>query len=247
MGCISAQAASTASASLSNVRIQLIDLDPFDGITSAISFDDTLLNSYNQITVNGNPQQTYWTGGPLGTSFGPFTSGTGSTWARLQVFAGDLLAGSGPGASAFATAAGTGNSAASVSESLALGFTLTPHTRIVMTADATEATISGGLGESGFAQNILGLLHLSPDGSTTGETDVTYSFLTTDGLTYTAAPRVLQVTFENMTGSPMDGYAMAYAAAMAYGVAAVPEPQSIALLLTGLAAIGFTVRRRKVN
>ena len=232
---------------MSNVHIELIDLDPLDGITPSISFDGTYLNSYNQITVNGNPQQTYVTGGPLGTSIGPFASGSGSTSAQLQVFAGDLMTGNGPGASASATAAGPGNTAAAVGESLALDFTLSPHTGIVMTANATDATTSGGLGESAWAQNTLGLLQVLPDGSSTGPTDLTFSFLNADGVTYTSAPKVLQVTFENTTDSPMAGYAMAYSSAIASGVAAVPEPQSVVLMLAGIAAIGTTVRRRKVD
>lgn len=91
MSAVEAQAAATASAVMSNVRIQLIDLDPLDGVAPAISFDSDWMNSYNQLSADGGPQQTFLTGAALGSGVGPLVSGSGGTWAQLQVLAGDLL------------------------------------------------------------------------------------------------------------------------------------------------------------
>jgi hypothetical protein len=88
-------------------------------------------------------------------------------------------------------------------------------------------------------------LRLFPDGSTTGSTDINNAFFTSSGLSFSAAPRTLRVSLENLTDAPVNGYAMAYAAAIANGVSAVPEPQSGVLLLAGIAAVGFAARQRK--
>lgn len=245
MGALEVQAATTSSAVMSNVRIQLIDLDPLDGIAPAISFESSWTDSYNQVTANGAPQQTFLTGAALGSGVSPFVSGSGGTRAQLQVLAGDLLTGAGPGSSAFATASGAGNSAAGFAANLTSRFTVTAHTRIVMTADATSVQIGGDLGDYGTAQNLLGLLNLFPDGSTSGSYDSTNAFLTADGQTFTAGPRGLQVTFENTTAAPLTGYALAFSTAMAYGsTSAVPEPQTIALMLAGISVLGTVLRRR---
>lgn len=243
-GCLAAAPAlaGTATASLSNVHIQVVDLDPLDGITASATFlSGTMLSSLFYDATGSSPVYNN-NAGPLGWSGDYQLTGPGAS-VSSQVLAGDLFTGTGPGAVASASAVGADHRAQASSQGSQLRFSVTPNTLLIVTADAPTAALSLILGESAFATAVVSFRSVDNSFSTQSQA---YVYQSPEGDALSITPSSLQTSFVNLTTAPtevfMNFYASAYVSSIA---AAVPEPGSAGLALLGLAAIGGAVRRRR--
>ena len=241
MAASTAYADNTATAALSNVHIQLIDLDPNDGIAPAVTFlsPGTTLVAMTQVD-GGDWVQTFITGNQ-GEPLGPLAAQVGSVSVSSTLLPGNLFAGAGPTVLASATvgdlnAGGWGNGHAIQSQ-----FTLSANTRLVMTADAS-VNVSGAEGTAAYAYGQLVLQKL--DFSSFSIVAIQASLDPGSSWPYIPAPATLQASFDNGTGVSMDGWISAIASASV--TTAVPEPGSYALMLLGLGLLGHRVRRKRL-
>lgn len=234
--------AATAAASLSNVHLRVVDLDPLDGITASATFlSGTMLSSVFYDTDGNSPVYSYISG-PVGWSASYAISGPGTS-AASQLLPGDLLTGIGPGAIASASAVGADHRASASGQGYDLKFSITPNTLLIVTADAPTAAISLMLGEYASASAALSLHNA--DGSFNAQAQA-YVYQTASGFAQSITPSSLQTSFVNLSAAPTDIYLGFYASADVSSIAAaVPEPASAGLALLGLAALGGVVRRRR--
>lgn len=243
-GCLVAAPAwaGTGTASLSNVHVRIVDLDPLDGITASATFlSGTMLSSLFYDATGGAPVYLN-NSGALGGSAPYQLTGPGTS-ASSQWLAGDLFTGAGPGAVASASAVGADHRAQANSQGSEIKFSVTPNTLLIVTADAPTAALSLILGESGFATAAVALR--SADNSFSAESQA-YVYRSPDGSALSITPTSLQTSFVNLTAAPTEVFLNFYASAYVTSIAAaVPEPASAGLALLGLAAIGGAVRRRR--
>jgi hypothetical protein len=127
----SAFATATASATMTDVRYQLFDLNPTDGIAPAVTFTGQTFVSVSA-TTNSLPGSIYLfdsgaLGGALTKTFA-YGSNISSNIASASTTAGLIGSITGPGAYATAASAGAGVSTASTGFALSSQFTLSPNT-----------------------------------------------------------------------------------------------------------------------
>lgn len=228
--------AASASSVLSNVYIQLFDLDPLDGITPSFVVGD--ISSLFGTALDGG-SNSFSTNGPLGSALSGSALMGGSSTAS-SVFAGNLFVpASGNGAASSSSATGVGSNAYSYGMLHNDGFTLSAKTVVVVTATA-QASAAAALGEFATASAYVGLQDAGGSNYSFGQA---YWTIEATGNTYgVGGPLTVQASFVNLTAAPQSGSLYAIAYSRVIGV--VPEPASYALLLAGVLALGFLGQRR---
>jgi PEP-CTERM motif len=226
---------------ISNVKIKLVDLDASDGITPAITFADGGFIA-TWISAPGASEDRIQIDFALGTAASA-TRTAGSHSVTFAILAGDLLgAGSGPGAVASHSGAGAGG-VAGEGQVLFTDFTLTPNTRIEISASAAASTAGYvGAGGSFDAWAGAGVNLFSHPLQTSLSFDFINAYSNALGQGPSTEARELFAAYDNRADTPFAASISAVAYLGASEAAAVPEPASWAMLAAGLTA--WALRRR---
>lgn len=264
-----AMADAYGSGGMGQITITLIDLDPNDGIAPSLSFaagaDFNGPHLYGYVRASTPDEDVYREFERIGqTQASGISGGSSTAWSSASGSASGM-AGLGYGPMTVQGSALSGADASGVFYSLIYGsgaqFTLSAHTAVSFSVDgwAHGQTTLGGDPDTGFDEAGGALLELelggtATDGSLTWDRQQGYAVarytLDANGLvtgtTEDWAGR-LSVSYANTADASADGIFLAKLSASGYSVAAapVPEPQSAALLLGGLALLALGRRRAR--
>jgi len=236
----SAHALATATASLSNFQVQVFDLDLLDGITASVTFASgaqVYATATDGTSVSNFDFNMAGTALSVSALFGNASS-SGSTTT------GDFFApGSGPGASASASVFGVGTQAYGYGSVLSSNFTLSAKTLLIFSASTSGITATRTLaGETAQGYASVNLNDNNNSQSSYGQSITSVG----DNSNYSNLNPLIQASFVNLTAADVTGYAGASASAYVIG-APIPEPETYALMLAGLLAIGLVARRRNTH
>jgi hypothetical protein len=232
VAALPASAQSTASASVGNLNIQLIDLAPGDGIAPSLSFTGATTAFANAIiyadtTFTDVAQQDIELGDDNIPASASNASGTANAFAStLSVTAAtNMLSNSG-----WTLAQGT------------MDFILTPNTRAIFTVTASVSALpdftEGGLG-SAFASALLygEIVNSTSNGVTNFSSNVISSLF--------GEQRTLSAVIDSQ-GVETTGWVGIQAMAESMSLASpVPEPATVGMLAAGLGILSGAARRRK--
>jgi len=247
-------AASTATASMSDFHIELIDLDPADGIAPSLTFQDLQGGSFIA-AESGAPGHVLTDVHQGGTPFGAASShSTRGAASALASFAGDpRAAGAGAAATAAAAIGAPGVYGASTVQlgdgAIYAPFTLSADTRLVITADASTSALSTFTDPQTdtWASVFLKLTDATGLGGVSTDTSSVEQFAVSGGTpTATTDHRLMTISFQNLTTGDLGG--IFYGSIDAYAAdlrpTAVPEPAGLPLVAGGLALLAWRMRRR---
>jgi hypothetical protein len=231
----------SSTATMSNLHFTLVDLDTTDGTTPSLVFSSAGRSSLSQTLDGGTAVLTYGSSG-----FAPISNSisNGSASVSASVSGGNPYA---LEASGQASAAGHGYRVYGYAPDVNKGFTLSPHTRLTVKADAS-LTASMGAGDSGFAAAYMTLAIYDPlnppPGSPYTVQDAAFASLTGGSA---STSRALQIVFENLGSTPIEHnfYAYVQADGALTAVSAVPEPAALAMMLAGWGALAARARRHR--
>lgn len=250
----------SSSAQVGPLRVQLFDLDPDDGITPSLQFSNMGSNtSLYAMAMTPSPYAydmqidfgaTPWQPGSLTAQAGvahatAAIEGTGSAAGTRLWAAG--TAGNFDSLYSFEAARYNGSADAPLSNS---AFTLSANTVAVLSGLATVA--AWGTATSVLEEYAAATVHIELAGMGGGGSGSQSAFDTLATGGYGSArpfsfgnSRLLSVSFLNQTAGDLQGTLSLTANVTGYVYATtVPEPRSWALLLAGLAAVGWRARRR---
>ena len=242
LACLSygaAAVAASSSASLTNISMTVVDLDLADGITAGFSFVEGLGFAGGLLVASGfglDDRRDYGEGGLTD----PFVSASAAVSVpRVQASA--VMTPSGFTLSASTAAPSSAHGDANFIASLSL----TPHTRLIATADysltasALDACIPG-LCEEGNA-NVF--LVFDQDFQAASARAVARQ----GGGVFSTGPKSgsLQLQVDNVADTTANvGMHFGGSARAEGAVGAIPEPETYALMLIGLGVLGMASRRR---
>ena len=263
----SANATSFASASIGPIQIQLVDLNPYDSVLPSITFtnaDNTYLWAYA-----ANSQSSSYL-----NSAGTATAGTASITVSNSGATATSLQGAQSSISG-QVSGGTGGTSANfygyVNAPYYSSFTLSANTavRFSTVANVTASTTVGYSPSNGGSESVYGSVSLWANGyvgssSQSGSDGINgYANYTTswvyDPLTASShyiyagdqksITQTLSASLANFSSSSMSGTvsAQTYINGSSNIAAAVPEPETYAMLLAGLGVIGAVARRRRAR
>jgi len=234
---LSATAQTTASAQLTNVKVQVVDLTPDDGIwpwvwvVNNVDWAPQASSAVAQVDAADAPRES---DGWLGT---PLTAALGSADASASASTGasDFSAPDGAWASASAQAT-RGASSWSVAQLFGGQFFAGAGTEVVVTADVQSLEVDAAHG-SAMALASLGISNA--DGSAFDSSQA-WSF---DGPDFVDAstPSTLTVRWDNFSDAAQAGQLWVTVSAQA--LSAVPEPSGVSMLALA-ALVGAAIRRR---
>lgn len=238
-----AGAAATASASVHDVVWTLIDLNPDDGIAPGIEFSSEAASS---VADAGGPGAYDWQAGFTTPTLA--AEGSGPRDARASTD------GVGSGFAAFWSVI-AGFTYASVYPVAAAGFTLTPWTTLVLSGSFSghARTTLGSDGSALEYAYALGYLQINVNVDNRWESH-TASRQAHAGVTLTTAGYTgmddsfserFSLGYSNVSGNSISGTMSAFANVQGAGLTPVPEPGTTALMLAGLASVGFVAARRR--
>lgn len=258
-----ATATTSAVATISNMQIQLIDLDPNDGIAPSITYcggaicgSSSFGGVYRGRASDVDKEQLNYSKTLFGNSAASVTSGPAS--AQASVFSGP----NGLSLTVSGTAIGSGFAAGAFAVDNFSSFTLSNNTLLTITADASysaaldggrdtvyeEATVYFDFRLYGPDSDGIGCCQNSEAGGFTG----IYAELFYDeegnpqyvGSSMSGSGR-MEISFGNVSGGDLGG--SLWAGVRVTGVSnalPVPEPSTNVLLVAGLGVVGFLTRRR---
>lgn len=234
----------TGSATLTFVTIQIIDLDPNDGVAAAITLasgppgnssvavctadDSDFPSCRSQDGPRGGPLSVTWT--------------TTLSAGTATLTAGSLLGG-GPAPGSFVAASTQATGYMSASSYIYTSFTtITPMTRMIVTAMGTANLSSTVLGERGEA---LSRMYASDFGGGGMRADILMSIAADGTVTQVSDPFTISYTNSRTTGGAFN-FGL-YADTILYGADATPIPEngSASMMLIGLVTLVGSIYRRR--
>jgi hypothetical protein len=266
-----------STASFSNVKVTLIDLDPNDGIAASISFLPNATRFDGGAYIHGEAETGVVGGYDPGHQLNRFDKA--GAWQSTNVSGSAHTDLASAAASVTGSATGVGFTALSVSGSALSGtddhgnyfsyasvphdsvgnrsFILSANTQVVFSVDASmSATMTRGYtagaleGEAAAALMSLYAGGLAADGSTLDDLQqhsVSVQYADGDPLhgASDSWAGLMSASYSNLSNHSSQGAFWADAQVGGHSVlAAVPEPETYAMLLAGLGLMGSLARRR---
>lgn len=248
----------SATASFSNIAIELIDLDPGDGISPAVTFSG--LSSALAFMYSTPPYQTSQVANSGATSFAPVSAAlpASTSGGASASFSGDVYQGTGKAMSSSwvkglqspfgATTYALGRSVFGDDASpTGIGFVLSPHTELIITglADVEGESTPGGDGQQ--TESIVDL-YIDVETFSGPQHREAHLHASLDG----TLPFGAVTDEQNLLVSVSNGDATATSGRFdglvgTRAVSFVPEPSTAAMLMAAIAGILLTSVQRKRN